>query len=209
MLNVKVRPAAARVLNPVARWLAGHGVSPDTITIIGTLGVTAGALGFFPRGEWFWGTIFITAFVFSDMLDGAVARYTRRTGVWGAFLDSTLDRFGDAAVFGGVALYYAGRGHDLLLCCVALACLVFSSLTSYIKARAEGLGLRCDVGLAERSERLVVMLVCTGLSGLLDQDWLRIAGLWFLAGATAFTVGQRLLFVRGQALTAAPVVTTT
>ncbi len=209
MLNVKVRPAAARVVNPVARWLAGHGVSPDTITIIGTLGVMGGALGFFPRGEWFWGTMVVTAFVFSDMLDGAVARYTGRTGVWGAFLDSTLDRFGDAAVFGGIALFYAGRGHNLMLCAVALACLVFGSLTSYIKARAEGLGLRCDVGFAERSERLIIMLVCTGFSGLLDQDWLRIAAMWFLAGATLFTVGQRLVFVRNQALAAPAPVTTT
>jgi CDP-diacylglycerol--glycerol-3-phosphate 3-phosphatidyltransferase len=200
MLNVKVRPAAARVVDPVARWLAGHGVSPDVITVIGTLGVMSGALGFFPRGQWFWGTIVITAFVFSDMLDGAVARITHRTGPWGAFLDSTLDRFADAAVFGSIALFYAGRGHDLLLCSVALACLVFSSLTSYIKARAEGLGLRCDVGFAERSERLIIMLLCTGLSGLLDQDWLRIGGLWFLAAATLFTVGQRLVYVRQQAL---------
>jgi CDP-diacylglycerol--glycerol-3-phosphate 3-phosphatidyltransferase len=209
MLNVKVRPAAARVIDPVARFLAGHGISPDVITVIGTLGVMGGSLGFFPRGEWFWGTIVVTAFVFSDMLDGAVARVSGRTGVWGAFLDSTLDRFGDAAVFGGVVLFYAGRGHDLLLCCVALACLVFGSLTSYIKARAEGLGLRCDVGFAERSERLVIMLFCTGFSGLLDQDWIRIAALWFLAGATLFTVGQRLVYVRKQAIPGAPAVATT
>jgi phosphatidylglycerophosphate synthase len=166
--------------------------------------VLGGSLGFYPRGQWFWGTIVVAAFAFSDMLDGAVARVTGRTGVWGAFLDSTLDRFGDAAVFGGIALFYAGRGHDLLLCCVALACLVFASLTSYIKARAEGLGLRCDVGLAERSERLVVILLCTGLSGLLDEDWIRIFGLWFLAGATLVTVGQRLLFVRQQAFAVTP-----
>jgi CDP-diacylglycerol---glycerol-3-phosphate 3-phosphatidyltransferase len=203
MLNIKVRPAIARVINPFARWLAGHGVSPDAITVVGTLGVVGGALGFFPRGKWFIGTMVITAFVFSDMLDGAVARVTGRTGVWGAFLDSTLDRFGDAAVFGGIALYYAGMGHNFTLCCVALACLVFGSLTSYIKARAEGLGLRCDVGFAERSERLVIMLVCTGFSGLLDQAWLRISALWFLAFATAFTVGQRLVEVRRQAALAA------
>ncbi|MDX6245206.1 MAG: CDP-diacylglycerol---glycerol-3-phosphate 3-phosphatidyltransferase [Frankiales bacterium] len=208
MLNVKVRPAAARVLDPVARFLAGHGVSPDLITVVGTLGVMGGALGFYPRGQWFWGTIVVTAFVFSDMLDGAVARVSGRTGVWGAFLDSTLDRFGDAAVFGGVALFYAGRGHDLLLCTLALSCLVFGSVTSYIKARAEGLGLRCDVGFAERSERLVVMLFCTGVSGLLDQDWIRISGLWFLAAATLFTVGQRVAFVRKQALPGPPAVAT-
>jgi CDP-diacylglycerol--glycerol-3-phosphate 3-phosphatidyltransferase len=204
MFNVKVRPAVARVVGPVARGLARRGVSPDVITVTGTVGVLGGSLGFYPRGQWFWGTIVVAAFAFSDMLDGAVARVTGRTGVWGAFLDSTLDRFGDAAVFGGIALFYAGRGHDLLLCCVALACLVFASLTSYIKARAEGLGLRCDVGLAERSERLVVILLCTGLSGLLDEDWIRISGLWFLAGATLITVGQRLLFVRQQAFAVTP-----
>ncbi|MDX6211528.1 MAG: CDP-diacylglycerol---glycerol-3-phosphate 3-phosphatidyltransferase [Frankiales bacterium] len=204
MFNVKVRPAVARVVGPVARGLARRGVSPDVITVTGTVGVLGGSLGFYPRGQWFWGTIVVAAFAFSDMLDGAVARVTGRTGVWGAFLDSTLDRFGDAAVFGGIALFYAGRGHDLLLCCVALACLVFASLTSYIKARAEGLGLRCDVGLAERSERLVVILLCTGLSGLLDEDWIRIFGLWFLAGATLVTVGQRLLFVRQQAFAVTP-----
>ncbi|MDX6200684.1 MAG: CDP-diacylglycerol---glycerol-3-phosphate 3-phosphatidyltransferase [Frankiales bacterium] len=204
MFNVKVRPAVARVVGPVARGLARRGVSPDVITVTGTVGVLGGSLGFYPRGQWFWGTIVVAAFAFSDMLDGAVARVTGRTGVWGAFLDSTLDRFGDAAVFGGIALFYAGRGHDLLLCCVALACLVFASLTSYIKARAEGLGLRCDVGLAERSERLVVILLCTGLSGLLDEDWIRISGLWFLAGATLVTVGQRLLFVRQQAFAVTP-----
>ncbi len=202
MLNIKVRPAVARVINPFAGWLAGHGVSPDVITVIGTVGVVSGALVFFPRGVWFWGTMVITLFVFSDMLDGAVARITGRTGVWGAFLDSTLDRFGDAAVFGGIALFYAGRGHNLMLCSVALACLVFASLTSYIKARAEGLGLTCNVGFAERSERLVIILVCTGFSGLFDADWLRISALWFLAFATAFTVGQRLVEVRKQAMAA-------
>jgi CDP-diacylglycerol--glycerol-3-phosphate 3-phosphatidyltransferase len=199
MLNVHVRPAAARVVDPVARGLVRLGVGPDAITVVGTLGVLGGSLGFFPWGRWFWGTIVITAFVFSDMLDGAVARVTGRKGPWGAFLDSTLDRFGDAGVFGGIALWYAGRGHNLMLCTVALACLVFGSITSYIKARAEGLGLRCDVGFAERSERLVIILLCTGFSGLLDQDWIRISGLWFLAVATAYTVGQRIVFVRKQA----------
>src|SRR4051794_9657877 len=200
MLNVKVRPAAARVVNPVARWLAGHGVSPDVITVVGTLGVMGGSLGFFPRGGWFWGTMVGTPFAFPEMLAGAGPPITHRPGPWGAFLASTLDRFADAAVFGAIAIFSAGRGHGLMLCCVALACLVFASLTSYIKARAEGLGLRCDVGFAERSERLIIMLVCTGFSGLLDQDWLRISALWFLAGATLFTVGQRLVFVRAQAL---------
>ncbi|MFL6136865.1 MAG: phosphatidylinositol phosphate synthase [Frankiaceae bacterium] len=199
MLSLNFRPQVARVVDPAARRLAGWGVSPDLVTVAGTAGVCGGALGFYPRGSFFLGTVVITCFVFSDMLDGAVARVTGRTGPWGAFLDSTLDRFGDAAVFGGLALWYAGRGDDLVLCAVALYDLVAGSITSYVKARAEGLGLRCDVGFAERSERLIIILVLTGLSGIFGADWLRIGALWFLAAATTFTVGQRLVEVRRQA----------
>jgi CDP-diacylglycerol--glycerol-3-phosphate 3-phosphatidyltransferase len=203
MLSLNFRPQIARVVDPVGRRLAGWGVSPDAVTVVGTVGVAGGALGFYPRGVWFLGTVVITCFVFSDMLDGAIARVIGRTGPWGAFLDSTLDRVGDAAVFGGIALWYAGRGDNLVLCAVALYDLVAGAVTSYIKARAEGLGLRCDVGFAERSERLLTILVLTGLSGIFGADWLRVTALWLLAAATTYTVGQRLVEVRRQALAAA------
>jgi CDP-diacylglycerol--glycerol-3-phosphate 3-phosphatidyltransferase len=199
MLSLNFRPQIARVVDPAGRRLAGWGVSPDLVTVIGTLGVSGGALAFYPRGTFFWGTVFITCFVFSDMLDGAIARVSGRSGPWGAFLDSTLDRVGDAAVFGGLALWYAGRGDDLLLCAVALYDLVAGSLTSYIKARAEGVGLSCNVGFAERSERLITILVLTGLSGLFGADWLRVGALWLLAAAPfgaaiALLVGYHLVF---------------
>lgn len=197
MLNV-VRAPIARALAPVGIALNQRGVSPDVVTVIGTLGVSVGALAFYPRGAFFWGTIFITCFVFSDMVDGAVARARGGGSQWGAFLDSTLDRVGDAAVFGGLLLWYAGRGDDQLLAAVALWCLVAGAITSYIKARAEGLGLRCDVGIAERSERLIIILVATGLSGLFNLPALRVGALWVLAIATTVTVGQRLVEVRRQ-----------
>ncbi|GAC1331328.1 MAG: hypothetical protein NVSMB13_19650 [Mycobacteriales bacterium] len=200
-----VRAPLARLLMPVGRALANAGVSPDVITIIGTLGVSAGALAFYPRGSFFVGTLVITAFVFSDMLDGAVARASGAAGsTWGAFLDSSLDRVADAAVFVAIALWYAGRGHDLLLCALALYCLVSGLLTSYVKARAEGLGLRCDVGIAERSERLIVVLAGCGLSGLLGLPVIRIVALWLLAAASTVTVGQRLVAVRRQTTAALP-----
>ena len=206
MLSLNFRPQIARVVDPVGRRLSGWGVSPDLVTVVGTAGVAGGALGFYPRGTFFLGTVVITCFVFSDMLDGAVARVSGRTGPWGAFLDSTLDRVGDAAIFGGLILWYAGRGDDLTLCAVALYDLVAGSLTSYVKARAEGLGLRCDVGFAERSERLLTILVLTGFSGIFDVAWLRAVALWLLAVATTYTVGQRLVEVRRQArLATAPV----
>ncbi|MBX6768794.1 MAG: CDP-alcohol phosphatidyltransferase family protein, partial [Actinomadura rubrobrunea] len=141
MLN-KVRPALGRVLTPVGRTVARTGVSPNAITIIGTAGVLAGALGFFPRGEFFWGVLVITAFVVFDMLDGAVARVTGRISKWGAFLDSTLDRIADAAIFSGLMIGLYREGQERLAG-VALYCLVAGVVVSYAKARAEGLGFTC------------------------------------------------------------------
>jgi CDP-diacylglycerol---glycerol-3-phosphate 3-phosphatidyltransferase len=101
MLN-RFRDSWSKLLGPLARLLLRLGVSPDAVTVVGTLGVAFGALFFFPRGQLLTGVLVITAFVFSDMLDGLMARMTGRTSAWGAFLDSTLDRFGDAAIFGGL-----------------------------------------------------------------------------------------------------------
>ncbi|MBV9097426.1 MAG: CDP-alcohol phosphatidyltransferase family protein, partial [Frankiaceae bacterium] len=94
MLGIHARPQINKVTEPVARTLVRWGVTPDALTIVGTIGVAGGALGFYPRGHFFVGTLVITAFVFSDMLDGAVARVRGTSGPWGAFLDSTLDRVG-------------------------------------------------------------------------------------------------------------------
>lgn len=199
MLSIHARPAINRVLDPVGRRLARMGVSADAITIVGTVGVVGGALGFYPRGQFTVGTLVITAFVFSDMLDGAVARARGGSGPWGAFLDSTMDRFGDAAIFATLALWFAGRGHSYLLAALAIYDLVTGSLTSYIKARAEGLGLSCNVGLAERGERLLTILVATGLAGIFGVPVLIPVALWALAAATTVTVGQRLVEVRRQA----------
>lgn len=199
MLGIHARSQIGRATEPAARALARLGVTPDGLTIVGTIGVAGGALGFYPRGSFFIGTVVITAFVFSDMLDGAVARVTGRTGPWGAFLDSTLDRIGDGAVFGGLALWYAGRGHSPLLCALTVYDLVAGSVTSYAKARAESLGLSANVGIAERSERLLILLTLTGFSGLFGGvPELRIAALWLLAVASTITVGQRIYAVWRQ-----------
>jgi CDP-diacylglycerol--glycerol-3-phosphate 3-phosphatidyltransferase len=198
MLNV-LRPITTRLLTPLGRALANRGVSPDVVTAVGTLGVVAGALSFYPRGELFWGTVVITFFVLADMLDGVVARLRGGTGsTWGAFLDSTLDRLADAAIFSGLIFWFFSSGQRVLAG-VALFCLVAGALVSYAKARAEGLGLTCDVGLAERSERLVTALVAAGLDGL-GVPYVLAWGLWLLAAASAFTVGQRVIHVHRQAV---------
>jgi CDP-diacylglycerol--glycerol-3-phosphate 3-phosphatidyltransferase len=162
-----------------------------------------GALAFYPRHEFFWGTIVITAFVFSDTLDGIMARLSGRSGNWGAYLDSTLDRVGDAAIFGGLVLWYAGDGRDTLMAALALACLILGSVVSYSKARAEGLGMTANVGIAERADRLVAVLAATGLVGLGVPEILLTVVLALLAVASLITVCQRVLTVRRQALSRA------
>ena len=166
MLNQFARAFFTKLFTPVARLLLKLGISPDIVTIVGTVGVCFGALAFYPRHEFFWGTIVITVFVFSDTVDGVMARMSGRSSSWGAYLDSTLDRVGDSAIFGGLVLYYAGRGGQLSMAGLALACLILGSVVSYAKARAEGLGMTANVGIAERADRLVAVLAATGLVGL-------------------------------------------
>jgi CDP-diacylglycerol--glycerol-3-phosphate 3-phosphatidyltransferase len=191
-----LRPAVTRVLTPLGRALARLGISPNVITVIGTLGVTAGALGFYPRGQLFLGTLVITFFVLADLLDGVLARMLGSGSTWGAFLDSTIDRVGDAAIFSGLILWFVSTGERVLVA-VSLFCLVAGAVVSYAKARAEGLGLTCDVGLAERPERLAVVLAAAGLSGL-GVPYILAVALWLLAAASAFTAGQRIVHVYRQ-----------
>jgi CDP-diacylglycerol--glycerol-3-phosphate 3-phosphatidyltransferase len=201
VLNLRVRPALARLVDPVARALLRLRLTPDALTLAGTTGAVVGALAFFPRGMFFLGTAVVFFSVLTDLLDGTMARMRGTVSRFGAFLDSTCDRIADAAIFSGLVLWYAGAGDSLVLACVALFCLVAGSLVSYAKARAEGLGLPCDVGLAERAERLILVLLGTLLAGLGVPVALPLA-LWVLAAATGITVVQRLVEVRRQAVLA-------
>jgi CDP-diacylglycerol--glycerol-3-phosphate 3-phosphatidyltransferase/CDP-diacylglycerol--inositol 3-phosphatidyltransferase len=184
---------------PLARVLLRLGVSPDAVTVVGTLGVVFGALWFFPEGHLAAGCLFITAFVFSDLIDGTMARMSGRTSPFGAFLDSTLDRIGDGAIFAGLALYFAGPGDSRLYLWLSLICLVMGGVTSYARARAESLGYTAKVGIAERADRLVTILVLTFFSSVLDQPVLLSVALWGLAVASTVTVVQRIWVVRAQA----------
>jgi CDP-diacylglycerol---glycerol-3-phosphate 3-phosphatidyltransferase len=201
MLNRYARAFFTKVLTPTARFLLRRGVGPDTVTVVGTLGVVVSALVFFPRGDFFVGTLAVTAFIFSDLLDGNMARLSGRSSKWGAFLDSTMDRFGDAAVFGGLAYFFADR-HDTTMFILALVCLVTGAVVSYARARAEGLGFDCNVGIVERSERLVGSLVATGLAGL-GVPYIQAVALWAIAIGSTITIAQRMLHVRKQALPSA------
>ena len=194
MLNL-LRPALNRLLTPIGEALARTPVTPNAITVTGTVGVAAAALWLLPTGHLFAGAAVCTVFALADMLDGTLARVTGTTGAWGAFLDSTLDRVGDAAIFAGLAAWLARGGHQPALAGVTVYCLVAGAMVSYARARAEGLGVRADVGLAERSERIVIILLSTGLSGL-GVPYALPVGLWALAVLSTVTFGQRVLVVR-------------
>lgn len=207
MLNRLLRASMTKLLSPIAHLFLRLGISPDVVTVIGTVGVCAGALSFFPRGQLWIGVLVITAFVFSDTVDGIMARESGRSSKWGAYLDSTLDRVADAAIFGGLVIFYAGRGNDQLMAGLALACLILGSVVSYAKARAEGLGYTANVGIAERADRLVAVLVATFFSGVFGSTLLLGVVLALLAVASLITVVQRMLEVRRQALATGEVAT--
>ncbi|MCU1589508.1 MAG: Phosphatidylglycerophosphate synthase [Frankiales bacterium] len=200
MLNL--RPAVGRVVGPLAATLLRAGVTPDMVTVTGVVGAVAAALGLVARGSFFWGGVVVTLFVLTDALDGTMARLRGPAGSWGAFLDSTLDRIADASIFSALVIWYAGRGDDSVLLAVSLFCLVAGVVTSYAKARAEGLGMTCNVGIAERAERLILVLAGIILAGVGLHIALPIL-LWVLAVVSAVTVGQRLVEVHRQAVTPA------
>jgi CDP-diacylglycerol--glycerol-3-phosphate 3-phosphatidyltransferase len=202
MLNF-LRPVFARLFNPVVQALARTPVTPNMITVAGTVGVCAAALSLLPIGELFPGAVTATVFVFTDMLDGQLARIKGNSGVYGAFLDSAMDRIADAAVFGGITIWFMRTDH--LLACVSLFCLAAGLCVSYVKARAEGLGLNANVGLVERPERLTIGLAAIGFSGL-GVPYILPVGMWVLAVGSAFTLWQRMraVYLDAAAKTAAP-----
>jgi len=204
MLNVRARGPIGVVVNPLVAVLAKTGLTPNALTVAGAVGTVLGA-ALMARGELFWGVIVTTVFVLFDMIDGRLARAQGTSGPWGALLDSTLDRLSDGVIFGALVIWF-GRSapHDEpWLAGLALFCLLSGALVSYVKARAEGLGLTCNVGFAERAERLIIVLVGTGLQGLGVRYVMAIA-LWFLAAASVVTIGQRLFAVRRQVVALEP-----
>ncbi|QCB93680.1 phosphatidylinositol phosphate synthase [Cellulomonas shaoxiangyii] len=194
----RLRGAMTRLWTPLADALLRAGVSPDAVTVVGTVGVVVTALWAFPTGHLLLGALVITVFSLTDSLDGVMARRAGRSGPWGAFLDSTLDRFGDAAVFSGLVVWYAGGGDDRTTAALALACLVLGSVVPYARARAEGLGMTASGGIAERADRLFAVLVAALVVGLGAPTAVMTVVLALLALASAVTVAQRVAAVHRQ-----------
>jgi CDP-diacylglycerol---glycerol-3-phosphate 3-phosphatidyltransferase len=185
------RAVISHGVNPTARFLLRLGVTPNAVTIAGTVGVLIGSY-FGALGYLFWGTWIVTASALTDVLDGTMARMRGGSGKFGALLDSSMDRIADAAVFGAVVFYLAHKGNPYGGMVAAIICLAAGQVISYVKARAQSLGLNADVGLAERFERLVIVGI-GGLLGSAGLDWGLPAALWVLAALSVVTILQRLI----------------
>ena len=167
MLSASLKPAITRAINPIARGALRLGLTPNAVTAIGALGVVFSSLYFYPRQEFFWGTIAISIFALSDLFDGAMARISQKgASRWGGFLDS-----------------------------IALAALVAGGLVSYIRAKAESLNIECSGGIAERTERLILALTAIGFDGL-GVPYALTIGIWSLLILATVTVAQRILIVK-------------
>jgi CDP-diacylglycerol--glycerol-3-phosphate 3-phosphatidyltransferase len=194
------RAAFARVTGPTARACLRLGLTPDSVTVLGTAGSVAAALTLFPMGKLFAGGCLVAFFAVFDMLDGAMARERGGGTRFGAVLDATCDRISDGAVFCGLLWWIAFGLRDRPLAVGTLICLVTSQVISYIKARAEASGLRGDGGIIERPERLIIVLLGAAVSGLPGAAWppaLPVA-MWLLAVASVITCLQRLRTVRAS-----------
>jgi phosphatidylinositol phosphate synthase len=202
MLNLFARARVSRVTEPVGRWLVARGVSPDVVTVGGTVATVAAVVVFLPRGHLFLGSFLATVFVLFDMLDGAMARARGHSTPFGAVLDSTCDRIADGALFAALPWWCLASGQPVLGV-LALVSLVAGQVISYVKARAEGAGLSAEGGLVERPERLILGLTGAGLEGL-GVPFALATGLWLLAIGSVWTVGQRFVAVYRSARDAAP-----
>jgi len=194
MFSAYLKPAITRAIIPIARGALRVGLTPNAVTFVGALGLVSSALYFYPRQEFFVGTLLISFFALSDLFDGAMARMSKRgESKWGGFLDSTIDRITDSAILLGLILALIESDDRLLP--VALGALVAGTLVPYIRAKAESLQIECSGGIAERTERLIIALTAIGFEGLGIPYALAI-GVWVLFVLAVVTIVQRILIVK-------------
>ena len=194
LINIR-RNLAYRITDPMVRILSKSGITPNVLTLINlVLNIVAAyviATSHFRLG----GVLILVSGLF-DLLDGALARFTRQTTKFGAILDSVTDRISEAAIFCGLLIWYIPQGANLEIVLIFIV-LIGSFLVSYIRARAEGLGWQCQVGLFTRAERVIVLAI--GL--LINQIFIHsiFIALCVLAVFVFITVVQRLIYLRKQA----------
>jgi len=192
MIQNRFKAPVTALITPSCRFLLRIGITANWLTFIGAIGSSISALYFFSKGDFFLGTILVSLFALSDLFDGTMARLSEQgTTKWGALIDSTLDRVTDAAIYAGV-ISYAISSDNTNLALLALLALITGALIPYIRAKAESLGIACSVGIAERAERLIIILTATGLYGL-GVYFALAGGLLLINIVGLITIVQRLL----------------
>jgi len=194
MIQNRFKAPVTALITPSCRFLLRIGITANWLTFIGAIGSSISALYFFSKGDFFLGTILVSLFALSDLFDGTMARLSEQgTTKWGALIDSTLDRVTDASIYAGV-ISYAISSDNTNLALLALLALITGALIPYIRAKAESLGIACSVGIAERAERLIIILTATGLYGL-GVNIALAGGLLLINILGLITIVQRLLVV--------------
>jgi CDP-diacylglycerol--glycerol-3-phosphate 3-phosphatidyltransferase len=194
MLSARLKPAVTRVITPVASFALRIGITPNAVTWTGAIAVVVSALYFYPKGDFFLGTVIICIFALSDLFDGTMARISQKgSSKWGGFLDSTIDRITDSAILIGVCIFLIDKNDRLAV--VVIVTLVTGMLVPYIRAKAESFNIECSGGIAERTERLIISLVAIGFEGL-GVPYVLSIGMWLLAALGTYTVIQRMLIVK-------------
>jgi CDP-diacylglycerol--glycerol-3-phosphate 3-phosphatidyltransferase len=190
MISGALKPTVTRLINPVARLALRIGLTPNSVTVLGAIGLVSSAMYFYINERYFVGTLVITVFALSDLFDGAMARISEQgSSLWGGFLDSTIDRITDSAIIIAILIPLISADDSLAL--VGLMTLVTGLLIPYIRAKAESFSIQCSVGIAERTERLIILLTAIGLHGL-GVPYALAMGLWLLATLGVITVFQRI-----------------
>ena len=190
MISGALKPTVTRLINPVARLALRIGLTPNSVTVLGAIGLVSSAMYFYINERYFAGTLVITVFALSDLFDGAMARISEEgSSLWGGFLDSTIDRITDSAIIIAILIPLISADDSLAL--VGLMTLVTGLLIPYIRAKAESFNIQCSVGIAERTERLIILLTAIGFHGL-GVPYALAMGLWLLAILGVITVFQRI-----------------
>ncbi len=180
----------AGLLDPIGGFLTRLGIMPNTITILGLIGNTIGAYQI-ASGQMTWGGIIVLLMGPIDALDGAMARLRGEPTAFGAFVDSVTDRYSELVILAGLLIHFLLTG-NLLAAGVTYFAAAGSVLVSYTKARAEGLGFDCNVGILTRVERYLVLA-----PGLVFN--IPVIAVWIIAVLANLTAFQRILYVRSQA----------
>ena len=194
MLSARLKPAVTKIITPVSSLALRVGITPNAVTWTGAIAVVGSAVYFYPRGDFFVGTLIISIAALSDLFDGTMARISHKgSSRWGGFLDSTIDRITDSAILVGVSIYLIKNEDSVVL--IVLLALLTGLLVPYIRAKAESFGIECSGGIAERTERLIISLIAIGLDGI-GVPYILAAGMWLLAILGTFTAVQRMFIVK-------------